>query len=299
MARAVGVVVFVAVAACGAPPGSATSDAGGLTTGSRNPAGDAPVISDGGADDGGPSADRDSSADGEPSPGSDSSTGDASVDGEPSAVSAAPDGGAPASRFVTGIVSYTPGGCAGFGQGSAPGIVEGPPVGGGTEHGSLDVLSLGGGGTLVVTFAPNAIVDGPGPDFIVFENPFWIGGNASNVYAEPGEVSVSDDGVTWVAFPCTPVLAPGATDGTGTMPPYGDCAGWGVVYSAPGNGISPFDPGTAGGNAYDLTDVGLTHARYVRIADRTEEACPEAGPDRPTTNGFDLDAIAIVNAELP
>ena len=66
-----------------------------------------------------------------------------------------------------------------------------------------------------------------------------------------------------------------------------------------GSPRAPFDPSTAGGNAYDLAEVGLTHARYVRIVDRTEEACPEAGPDKPITNGFDLDAIAIVNAELP
>ena len=61
-----------------------------------------------------------------------------------------------------------------------PGIVEGPPVGGGTDHGSTDVVSLGSGGSIVVSFAPNAIVDGPGADFIVFENPFWIGGDSSN-----------------------------------------------------------------------------------------------------------------------
>jgi hypothetical protein len=209
------------------------------------------------------------------------------------------DGSAAAPRFVTGIVSYTPGDCAGFGQSSAPAIVEGPPVGGGTDHGSLDVLSLGGGGTLVLTFAPNAIVDGPGADFIVFENPFWIAGDSSNVYAEPGGVSVSDDGVTWYAFPCTPTLDASANDGTGTEPPYGDCGGWKVVFSAPGNGISPFDPDAAGGNAYDLADLGLTHARYVKIVDQTDEVCPDSGPDKPITNGFDLDAIAIIHAELP
>ena len=42
----------------------------------------------------------------------------------------------------------------------------------------------------------------------------------------------------------------------------------------------------------------MTHARYVRIVDQTQEDCPEAGPG-PTTNGFDLDAVAIVNAEQP
>jgi hypothetical protein len=206
-------------------------------------------------------------------------------------------GSSDASRFITGVVQFNPTSCTGFGASSLPGIVEGPPVGGGSAKGSTDVVSLGSGGSIVVTFAPNAIVDGPGPDFIVFENPFWVGGNSDDVYAEPGEVSASDDGETWMTFPCTPALDAAAPYGTGVVPPYGACAGSGVVYSTPENGISPFDPSTAGGNAYDLADIGVTHARFVRIVDRTEEVCPEAGG--PTTNGFDLDAIAIINAELP
>src|ERR1019366_5543922 len=82
-----------------------------------------------------------------------------------------------ADRFVTKLVEASYGPCSGFGQGSLPGVILGPPLGGGTSEGSLDVPSLGNGGSLVVSFDPNAIVDGPGIDFIVFENPFWIGGN--------------------------------------------------------------------------------------------------------------------------
>jgi hypothetical protein len=209
------------------------------------------------------------------------------------------DASVSASRFVTGVVTFAPTDCAGFGAASMPGIVLGPPEGGGTTHGSTDVVSLGSGGSIVVSFAPNAIVDGPGPDFIVFENPFWIGGSASDVYAEPGEVSVSDDGTTWQTFPCTPTIDPQAADGTGTAPPYGACAGWHVVYSNSQNGISPLDPAVAGGDAFDLHDLGVTHARYVRIVDKTSESCPAAGASKPTTNGFDLDAVAIVHAETP
>jgi hypothetical protein len=180
-----------------------------------------------------------------------------------------------------------------------PGIVEGPPVGGGSDEGSTNVVSLGSGGSIVVSFAPNAIIDGPGPDFIVFENPFWISGNSSDVYAEPGEVSVSDDGTNWTPFPCAPTADPQSSDGTGVAPPYpATCGGWQVVYSEPGNGISPVDPSAAGGLALDLATIGVTHAQYVKIVDKTQEACPEGGAG-PITNGFDLDAIAIVNAELP
>jgi hypothetical protein len=171
-----------------------------------------------------------------------------------------------------------------------PEIVEGPPIGGGADMGSTDVFSLGNGGQIIVSFEPNAIVDGPGVDFIVFENPFYVGGNADDVYAEPGEVSVSEDGVNWVSFlPCTD---------TTNSPPYGECAGVHPVLSNPDNGISPLDPKTAGGDPYDLATIGVKHAKYVRIVDKVVEPCPDSGP-RLDTNGFDLDAIAIVNAELP
>jgi hypothetical protein len=191
-----------------------------------------------------------------------------------------------ADRFITKVVSFTPGDCAGFGQASMPAIVMGPPIGGGANQGSTDVVSLGGGGSIVVSFEPNAIVDGPGVDLLVFENPFYIGGDPMKPYAEPGEVSVSDDGVTWTTFPCT-----------ATSDPYGACAGWHPVYSNPDNGISPVDPATAGGDPFDLADVGVKRARYVRVVDKTHENCP-AQPPRPTTNGFDLDAMSLVNAAL-
>jgi hypothetical protein len=205
---------------------------------------------------------------------------------------ATPDGGVVrADRFVTRVVSFTPGECAGFGIPDMPGIVEGPPVGGGEVSGSLDVVSLGRSGEIVLSFEPNAIVDGPGVDFLVFENSFWPNGDSSRVNAELGEVSVSDDGTTWKTFPCAPA----------SMPPYGACASPHVVYASPGNGISPVDPTHAGGDPYDLADVGLTHARYVRIRDIYAGAgtipCPDA-PPKPTKVGFDLDAVAIVNAEM-
>ena len=198
-----------------------------------------------------------------------------------------PDGGhIAADRFITNVVSVSYGPCSGFGQSSMPDIVEGPPVGGGCCQGSTDVVSLGNGGSIVVSFDPNAIVDGPGPDFIVFENPFEIAANPNNLYAEPGIVSVSDDGVTWTSFPCTATFA---------NPPYGLCAGWHPVYSAPGNGISPVDPSVSGGDVFDLATIGVTHARYVKIEDHTvTEPCDAT--HKATTNGFDLDAIAILNA---
>jgi hypothetical protein len=199
-----------------------------------------------------------------------------------------PDGAViPADRFVTTVVSFTPGDCAGFGIPDMPGVVLGPPVGAGALQGSLDVVTLGYKGEIVLSFAPNAISDGPGEDFIVFENAFYANGDPNKPAADLGEVSVSDDGTTWKTYPCA----------AAAFPPYGKCAGWHPVYSAPGNGISPIDPKTAGGEAFDLAEVGLTSARFVRIRDMGTSACP-ASPPKPTNLGFDLDAVSVINSAL-
>jgi hypothetical protein len=181
------------------------------------------------------------------------------------------------SAFVGSIVDVTYGPGAGFGQDELPCVVMGPPHGGGDLEGSLDVLSLGNGGSITLAFGAQTIVDGPGADFIVFENPFYPGGDASAVFAELATVSVSDDGVTWKSFPCTALDAP-----------FGSCAGWHPVEANPDNGIDPTDPSVAGGDAFDLADVGLSTARFVRITDRVDQVG--------FAGAFDLDAVALVHA---
>ncbi|MEO7036108.1 MAG: hypothetical protein ABI548_19370 [Polyangiaceae bacterium] len=185
------------------------------------------------------------------------------------------------SRFATSVVSFTAGPGQNFGQSKLPGIVLGPPKGLGDAEASLDVASLGNGGTITLGFAPSTIVDGPGPDFIVFENPFYIGGDKNKPFAELATVEVSGDGQNFQAFPCT-----------ATAYPYGSCAGWHPVYANPDtNDIDPTDPAVAGGDDFDLADLGVSEARYVRITDRV---------DLTGLNGvFDLDAVSIVNAACP
>jgi len=103
---------------------------------------------------------------------------------------AGPDGGViRADRFATAVTTFTPGDCAGFGVPQMPAVVLGPPVGSGAFSGGLDVVSLGFKGEVVLAFDTNAIVDGPGADFIVFENAFWAGGDPKKPTAELAEVS--------------------------------------------------------------------------------------------------------------
>ncbi|MDI7269424.1 MAG: cell surface protein [Myxococcota bacterium] len=183
--------------------------------------------------------------------------------------------------FADRIVSFSPGAGAGFGQDRLPNVALGPPVGGGTVAGGTDVISLGAGGEIVVALDGAGIVDGPGPDLIVFENAFLAGGDPSRPFAEPGAVAVSEDGVTFHEFPCD----------AGAFP-YAGCAGVEPVLSSPDNGIAPTDPAAAGGDPFDLADVGLRRARFVRVRD------VGTGIPAPPAAGFDLDAVAAVHSCL-
>jgi hypothetical protein len=185
---------------------------------------------------------------------------------------------APASLTIACVASFSPGEGAGFGQDMFPDVIFGEPRGGGLSDGGLDVLSLGKGGEIVVGFGGTAITDGEGPDFIVFENAFFVGGDPMKPFKELGEVSASEDGETFVAFPCSKDAYP-----------FEGCAGWRAVFANPESGVSAFDPEAAGGDPFDLAAIGLASARLLRIRDVSDYgATPNAG--------FDLDAIAVVNA---
>lgn len=177
--------------------------------------------------------------------------------------------------YATEVISHEFGDGQDFGQDDFPDPILGGPQGKGCCAGSLDVVSLGDGGRVVLGFGDRTIVDGEGPDFIVFENAFWPGGDESAPVVELGQVSVSIDGETWVDFLCEP----------GESPPYGDCAGWRPVHAnVLDPGTDPFDPEVSGGAPYDLSDVGLSEASFVRVTDVAGDEVV-----------FDLDAVSVVN----
>jgi hypothetical protein len=228
---------------------------------------------------------------------------DASIDGPGGRVSAVHTFEAVGDPYADEVVSFTPGAGSGFGS---PADVLGPPAGLGLFQGSEDVVSLGLSGAIEVRFADNAVADGPGPDFSVFENPFLtigIGLFTDPPFSEPGRVSVSQDGVQWQTFPCSLSQAespyhpgcagvyPVLSDGTPTTPhasiptlapPIEDLVGVSIL------GLTL--PEGAGGDGFDLADVGLPWIRYVRI-----QAAPFLeGPGTDDKAGFDLDALAAV-----
>lgn len=188
------------------------------------------------------------------------------------------DEGEPAWQpWANTVVAFEPGPEAGFGDAELPGIVLGPPAGGSPTAGSLDVLSLGVGGEITLSF-DGPIVDGPGPDLIVFENVFFIGDSSGEAFVEPASVSVSEDGETWHVFPCV-----AHEDGT-----WAGCAGLSPQATPAEDWQTPLDPELTGGDAFDLADLGLSEVDYVRIQDLG------LGGEAPT-GGFDLDAVAVVH----
>lgn len=178
------------------------------------------------------------------------------------------------SAFADKVGFFLPGQGAGFGQDKLPCVVLGPPVGGGTTSGGLNVLSLGKAGVIVLRFDDVDVVDRPGPDLLVFENAFAG-------FMETGAVAVSEDGAAWTEWPCS-------NDRDASYP---GCAGVRPVFSTPNNGIDPTNPAIAGGDAFDLADLGMTRARFIRIRDTGWNGYSGV------TGGFDLDAVSAIHHE--
>lgn len=227
-------------------------------------------------------------------------------------------GGAWAQAFADRVASFTPGVNSGFGAAYFPGNVLGAPHGTTNPQtpnfSQQDLLSLGTGGQIVLEFTSSEIVDGPGPDFTVFENPVQPISDPTQSFVDSATVSVSDNGTTWAIFPFH-VLSTDA-DQLYYKSNYVGLAGVQPTYSSPSNGISPFDPAVSGGDQFDLASAGLARARFVRITDTgTTTVAPtidslghilndygnqlDPDPLQPGTGiaaGFDLDAVIAIHS---
>jgi hypothetical protein len=207
-----------------------------------------------------------------------------------------------AEPFADEVVRYTIGEGGGAREAELPGIVLGPPHGGGAFQGSTHTLSLGLDGSIEVAFTDNVIVDGPGPDFTVFENPFLVDGDPTGPpYAEPGVVAVSGNGIDWAVFPCDLAGAPLHAGCAGVYPVFANADDaetpsplvpstmpLAALVGVPRDTFVP--PAGSGGDSFDLADVGLFAARFVRIAGGPRDA--RLGG----LSGFDLDAVAAVHS---
>lgn len=199
----------------------------------------------------------------------------------------------PAENWATGFVDYLPGANADpAGPFANPAMALGPASGNPEE-----VVSLGDGGSIVLTFA-GTITNGSGADFAVFENGF-VDGSSGLVFGELAWVEVSSDGASWLRFP-----------GQSMSPAIGSFSGLDPTNFSGLAGTYPITP-TVLGTPFDLSvfQGAADSVRYVRIVDiigngsvRDVIGNPIHDPS-PTTSpggGFDLSGVGVVHlAPIP
>jgi Secretion system C-terminal sorting domain len=163
------------------------------------------------------------------------------------------------------------------------------------EGNSADVVSLGDGGAIVLSFQ-YPIMNGVGADFAVFENSF------SHDYLEFAHVEVSTDGINFVRFPSESVVQSSV-----------QIAGFGStvaseVYNLAGKYIQGY------GTPFDLDDIvdsvgiNLDSINFVKIIDVVGSIDSSFGSQDnlgnlindpyPTpfgSGGFDLDGVGVIN----
>ncbi len=191
-----------------------------------------------------------------------------------------------ADPWLDAVKRFDVGAGAGFGQESFPFVVLGRPEGGGAVMQSTDVLSLGEGGSIIGVFRDNLVYDGPGDDLVVYENAFHVGSPDGPLFTEFGYVEVSADNRDWYRFEFDAETAEGL-------------AGRQAVLANSENEIDPLSE-EAGGDRFDIADVGLAFVRFVRIVD-VDGAIEDRGDFVPPAGkgGFDLDAMGAIHSTRP
>jgi len=136
-----------------------------------------------------------------------------------------------------------------------------------------EVLPLGHGGVVEYEVIGGEIIDGDGPDFVIYADSAFT----DSVETAKIEVSQSGRSGSYVEFPCDSV-----------NPPYTGCAGIHPVRAGTSD-----DPLKVGGDAFDLSKIGLKKIRFIRIADTGDN---NNSSDMQRSDGADLDSIALIHA---
>jgi prepilin-type processing-associated H-X9-DG protein/prepilin-type N-terminal cleavage/methylation domain-containing protein len=210
--------------------------------------------------------------------------------------------------FASQVISSVPG--SGQGAFGDPTQTLGGPSGEGGTMQSLDVCRLGIGGSLTLGFGSHAITDGPGADFIVFGDQFYVNGDPTQDYAELAYVAVSSDGVSFATFP-TSSATTGPVGIFGNINPanVSGFAGINPVYAnVSTNTINPFDPSVAGGDAFDLSalknspqvtdgSVNLNDIQYVRLTDVVSGTSVDSNGNTIYCPGISavIDSVGVIN----
>ena len=155
------------------------------------------------------------------------------------------------------------------------------------------VVSLGDGGSAVLTFQ-KPIIDGPGWDFVVFENALNDG------FLELAFVEVSADGINYTRFP-----AHSLTQDSAQTDPFGDTDPT-MINNLAGKYKVEY------GTPFDLSELpqylNLSEITHVRIVDVVGSIDPNVGsidtagnlindpyPTAFASGGFDLDGVGVIH----
>lgn len=166
---------------------------------------------------------------------------------------------------------------------------------------NLETLSLGDGGWAILEF-PQPIVNGPGPDFAIFENGFLHPTDSTLAFLELAFVEVSSDGQNFFRFPATSLIQ----DSIQNDSKWIDAT---QVNNLAGKYIQGF------GTPFDLEElkdeIGLdvnhiTHIRVIDVVgsineligsyDANGRIINDPYPTPFPSGGFDLNAVGVLNA---
>ena len=180
------------------------------------------------------------------------------------------------------------GGNASFGTGD---LALGPSV-----SGSFDVVSLGDGGRITLTF-DQPLRDGPGYDLAVFENSF------SDTFLELAFVEVSSNGTDFFRFPAVS-LTPTDTQ-IGPFDALDPTNLHNLAGKYRGGFGTPFDLADLAGVSPLLNTSSVTHVRIVDVVgsinpmlgtlDSMNQLVNDPYPTAFSSGGFDLEAVAALH----
>jgi hypothetical protein len=234
--------------------------------------------------------------------------------------------GQTADPFADHVVTFNPLTPGGWGHGFVPSNVTGPPWISASQstpqtfspasspadlaslHARDAASGLPASGAIVLEFKDNIVENGPGPDFSVFENVFFVRGNPNNRFMEPAIVSVALFEGEWHRFPIDVVPTTGSSIPDESNPAY---YASGFAGRNATTGADPTDPTRSGGDSFDLQALGkadLTWIRFIKIETTGHAARIDDFGSQPVkhtsgtgalsgdnTSGFDLDAVSAVN----
>jgi hypothetical protein len=174
----------------------------------------------------------------------------------------------------------------------------------GQPGGTMDVVSLGDGGTATLTF-DSPIYNGPGPDFAVFENGLHPDTDSTMTlyFLELAFVEVSSDGEHFFRFPAvTNVQSEVQLENADAMDPsqiHNFAGKYEAMYG------TPFDLDEVADNAF-LNKDRITHVRLVDVVgcisidscaryDSQGHVVNDPWPTAFKSSGFDLDAVGVIH----